>query len=253
MKIMNKYYYDLHLHSCLSPCGDADMTPNNIAGMAALKGLQIAALTDHNTCKNCPAFLAACKKNGLIGIAGMELTTAEEIHLVCLFEELENALAFSDAVDQKRYKIRNKPEIFGEQLILDADDNVIGEEEHLLINATSLDLESAAALARQFGAFVCPAHIDKQANGIIGVLYGFPEYPSFRFAELADLNKAPELKEAHPLLKKCSLLCSSDAHYLWDIHEAEYSFAFDDEPYSSASIRAQLFRKLLSGDKEATA
>jgi len=70
---MTRYYYDLHIHSCLSPCGDDDMTPNNIAGMAALKGLNIVALTDHNSTKNCPAFFEACKKQGIIPIAGMEL------------------------------------------------------------------------------------------------------------------------------------------------------------------------------------
>ena len=78
---MNKYYYDLHIHSCLSPCGDDDMTPANIAGMAALKGLQILALTDHNTVKNCPAFYKACRKHGIIPVAGMELTVSEDIHL----------------------------------------------------------------------------------------------------------------------------------------------------------------------------
>ena len=83
---MNRYYYDLHIHSCLSPCGDNDNTPNNIAGMATLCGLNIVALTDHNSCKNCPAFFAAAKKYGIIPIAGMELTTSEDIHIVCLFE-----------------------------------------------------------------------------------------------------------------------------------------------------------------------
>ena len=86
---MTPYYYDLHIHSCLSPCADNDMTPNNIAAMSALKGLQIIALTDHNSCKNCPAFLEACRANGIIAVAGMELSTAEDIHLVCLFEELD--------------------------------------------------------------------------------------------------------------------------------------------------------------------
>ena len=70
---MNKYYYDLHIHSCLSPCGDNDMTPNNIAGMAALEGLHLLALTDHNTSKNCPAFFEACRRQGIVPIAGMEL------------------------------------------------------------------------------------------------------------------------------------------------------------------------------------
>ena len=86
---MKKYYYDLHIHSCLSPCGDDDSTPNSIAGMGELNGLQIMALTDHNTCKNCPAFFKACKNHGILPVAGMELTTAEDIHAVCLFPNLE--------------------------------------------------------------------------------------------------------------------------------------------------------------------
>lgn len=243
--LMNKYYYDLHIHSCLSPCGDNDMTPNNIAGMASLKGLQIVALTDHNTCKNCPAFLDACKKNGIVGIPGMELTTAEEIHLLCLFENLDNAMAFSEQVEKHRFKIKNRPEIFGEQLILDADDNICGCEENLLINATMLDLDSAVDLAREHGAFVCPAHVDKQSNGIIGILGTFPKSPDFGYAELSDLSKSDNLKAEHTELAKCKLLCNSDAHYLWDIHEAENYIVLDDEPYSSKKVRQELFKILL--------
>lgn len=243
---MSKYYYDLHIHSCLSPCGDEDMTPNNIAGMAALKGLNIVALTDHNTCGNCQSFMTACKKNGIVGIPGMELTTAEEIHMLCLFEETETALAFSEQVDKYKLMIKNKPDIFGEQLILDADDNVIGKEENLLINATMLDLDSAHALVKSFGGFICPAHIDKQSNGIIGILGAFPDYCGFNYAELSDMTKSDSLKASQSALEEVSFLCNSDAHYLWDIHEADNYFELDDENYSSANIRKQLFNKLLS-------
>ncbi len=247
---MNKYYYDLHIHSCLSPCGDDDMTPNNIAGMAALKGLQIAALTDHNTSKNCPAFLAACKKNGIIGIAGMELTTSEEIHIVCLFENLENAMAFSDDVDKNhRIKIPNKPKIFGEQYIMDEDDNIIGNEENLLINATDLDLQSASSLAKSYGAFVCPAHVDKQSNGIIAILGDFPKDTGFEYAELNNASKKEEYLEKYPNLSSCFFITDSDAHYLWDINEAENFFMLDDEPYSSDKVRRSLFAKLLKEDE----
>ena len=133
---MNRYYYDLHVHSCLSPCGDDDMTPNNIAGMGVLNGLNIMALTDHNTCKNCPAFFEAAKKNGIIPIAGMELTTAEDIHVVCLFPELESAMAFDDFVQSHRMLVRNRTDIFGFQQIMNGNDEVIGEEEYLLSNAS---------------------------------------------------------------------------------------------------------------------
>ena len=147
---MTPYAYDLHIHSCLSPCADDDMTPNNIAGMAALKGLQIVALTDHNSCKNCPAFFEACKKQGIIAVAGMELSTAEDVHIVCLFERLEDAMAFDEEIHGHLMNIENRPEIFGNQLILDGDDNTVGTESKLLISATDLWMGDAVELAKKY-------------------------------------------------------------------------------------------------------
>ena len=221
------------------------MTPNNIAGMAALKGLQIVAITDHNTCKNAPAFLAACKKNGIVGIPGMELTTAEEIHMLCLFDELDKAMAFSDEIQKHILPIKNKPEIFGEQLILDADDGIIGTEEKLLINATDLDMHSAVKLARSFDAAICPAHIDKASNGIIGILGDFPPPPpEFQFIEISDSAKNSELNQKYNEINNCVVLNNSDAHYLWDISEAENYLILNDEPYSSAKLRCELIKFL---------
>ena len=94
-----KYFYDLHIHSCLSPCGDMDMTPNNITGMAKLLGLDFIALTDHNTVLNCAAAIEAGERNGVMVIPGMELTTSEDIHAVCLFPSLEKALEWNEFVD----------------------------------------------------------------------------------------------------------------------------------------------------------
>ena len=108
-----RYYYDLHIHSCLSPCGDNDMTPDSIAGMGELNGLDIMALTDHNTLKNCPAFFKAAKRHGIIPVAGTELTTAEDIHAVCLFPTLSGAMEFENVLESKRIKIKNRPDISG--------------------------------------------------------------------------------------------------------------------------------------------
>ena len=133
-----KAFYDLHMHSCLSPCGDPDMTPNNIVGMSTLLGLNLIALTDHNTCQNCPAVEELGKANGICVLSGMELTTSEEIHAVCLFPTAEKALNFESFVSQHRMKIKNKKEIYGEQLILNTQDEKIGEIEELLILATDI-------------------------------------------------------------------------------------------------------------------
>ena len=238
---MNKYYYDLHIHSCLSPCGDDDMTPNNIAGMAALNGLNIVALTDHNSCKNCPAFFEACKKQGIIAIAGMELSSAEDIHFVCLFPELEQAMAFDKEIESHLPDIKNRADIFGNQLILDGDDEQIGTEEKLLITATDLWAADAIALARSFGAHVRPAHIDRTSNGIISILGDVPKEYGFNFVEFNDKDNIGSIFRDYTSLEGCSTVVSSDAHHLWDINEAEHYFEIDDEPYSSAEVRRRFF------------
>ncbi len=241
---MTSYYYDLHVHSCLSPCADDDMTPNNIAGMAALKGLQILALTDHNSCKNCPAFFEACRRQGIIPIAGMELSTAEDIHLVCLFESLEQAMTFDKVIETHRMQIPNRPEIFGNQLILDGEDELLGTEEMLLIAATDLPIADAIDLARAYGAHVHPAHIDREANGIVAVLGGIPEEYSFSSFELREAEMLEEMLTRFPRIRREAVLVSSDAHRLWEINEAENSISLEDEPYSSSLVRQRFFEYL---------
>ena len=223
-----KYYYDFHIHSCLSPCGDDDSTPNNIAGMGVINGLNIMALTDHNSCKNCPAFFTAAKRQGIIPIAGMELTTAEEVHIVCLFDTLEKAIKFGEEVDKRRIKINNKPEIFGEQLILDENDEVIGKDEHLLINATTISIDEAYILVKNFGGICYPAHIDRDSNGIIAMLGVFPESPDFKTVEIYNKSKQESLEERFPVLKHKKKIFCSDAHYLEQIRDKENYFELDE-------------------------
>ena len=241
---MNKYYYNFHIHSCLSPCADDDMTPNNIAGMAALAGIQIMALTDHNTTKNCPAFFEAAKKNGVIPIAGAELTTAEDIHVVCLFPDLDSADAFEKDLQNHRILIPNRTDIFGNQLILDGDDNLIGVEENLLSNATDITVDECKKYIESFGGVCYPAHIDRHSNGIIATLGDFPKTPDFLCAELTDMSKIKELSEKHPNVKDKMFLFGSDSHYLHEIPDKEHFIELDDEPYSSALVRQRLFERL---------
>ncbi len=241
---MSKFYYDLHIHSCLSPCGDDDMTPNNIAGMATLTGLIIIALTDHNSCKNCPAFFEACKRYGLIPIAGMELSSAEDVHLVCLFPELDMAMAFDKEIEKHLPSIENRPDIFGEQLILDGEDNQIGTEKKLLITATDLWTSDAIELARSFGAHVRPAHIDRQSNGMIAILGDVPSEYRFNFVEFNDAENKDEYFAKYASIRDKGVIVSSDAHHLWDINPALNSFDIEDEPYSSANVRRKLFEML---------
>lgn len=241
---MNKYFYDFHIHSCLSPCADDEMTPNNIAGMAALAGLQIVALTDHNSTRNCPAFYAAAKRHGIIPIAGAELTTAEDIHIVCLFPDLDAAAAFDKDLQKHRILIPYHTDFFGKQLVMDAEDNLVDTEPHLLSNATDITVDAAKDYIEQFGGICYPAHIDRQANGIIATLGVFPKTPAYACAELIDLHNASEWAQKHPVLSEKQLLFGSDAHYLWDIPDKAHYLELEDTPYSSALVRKHLFERL---------
>ena len=244
---MNKYYYDLHIHSCLSPCADDDNTPANIVGMATLSGLNIIALTDHNTTKNCPVFFRIAKAYGIIAIAGMELTTSEDIHVICLFERLEDAMRFGEEIEKHLIPIKNRPDIFGRQLIVDEDDNIIGEEEYLLSNATDISVDDAPALAKRFGGICYPAHIDREANGIVAILGTLPDAPAFSAVEFHNGDAIDGYEKRFSLEGKVKVI-SSDAHYLGDIKDKENYFLLEDEPYSSDYVRHQLFR-LLRGEK----
>ena len=151
-----KLSYDLHIHSTLSPCGDGDMTPNNIVNMSLLKGLDVIALTDHNSCKNLPGILDCAVGTGLLVIPGMEVETSEEVHMVCLFERLEDALAFESIVQEHMPVIPNDVTIFGEQLILDGQDRETGRVDHLLVVATRLDIYAITETAARLGGIAIP-------------------------------------------------------------------------------------------------
>lgn len=217
---MPEFYYDLHIHSCLSPCGDMDMTPNNLVNMAKLLGLDVIALTDHNTSLNCEAAIKVGEQVGLLVIPGMELTTAEDIHAVCLFPDLDKALAFSSYVDEHRIKVRNKAEIYGRQVIMNENDEEIGEIEHLLLPASFIGISEAYNKAREFGGICYPAHIDRDSLSILSVLGEIDPYCGFRTAELADITKLPELRKQHPILDCMNIITCSDAHYLENMRDA---------------------------------
>lgn len=216
---MVKLAYDLHLHSCLSPCGDNDMLPSNIVGMAALKGLDVIAVTDHNSCKNCPAVIKLAEAYGVIAIPGMEICTSEEVHVVCLFPALENALNFDQYVHNKIPFFPNDEAIFGKQQIVDEDDNIIGSEPYLLINAADISFDSLYSLVSSYGGIMIPAHIDKSTNSLISNLGFIPPDSKFTCVEIKHIGYKDKLITENPYLNNCRIISNSDAHYLENINE----------------------------------
>lgn len=215
-------FYDFHLHSCLSPCGDDEMTPYNIVNMAALLGYDAVALTDHNSALNCPAALKAGEKAGITVIPGMELCTCEEIHTVCLFETLDGAVSFSDYVRSTLPKIKNRPEIFGNQIVTDTEDNPLSRENLLLTTASSISIGEVSDLVKEYGGVCYPAHIDRASYSIISALGDFPLEYGFKFAEITEKGNRKEFRENYPALKNAEFIVSSDSHYLESMPEPKH-------------------------------
>lgn len=219
-----KCYYDLHIHSALSPCGDNDMTPNNIVNMSLLKGLDVIALSDHNTCGNVRAVQKVAGDNILV-IPAMEIETQEEVHMLSLFPDISAAEEMEKIVKAHLPKVENKPAIFGNQYYMDENDEICGEEKYLLVSATTLDLYETVNYVKDLGGLAIPAHIDRSSYSIISNLGFIPPDISFPVIEIS--KKAPE--NFRNDYKNYNMLTNSDAHYLWDISEKTHFFEIDNK------------------------
>ena len=237
---MPRYAYDLHIHTCLSPCGDNEMTPPNIANMAYVKGLDLIAVTDHNSAKNARAVMNAARDLPLTVIPGAELTTAEEIHVVCLLPDADSAEAFDRELETHMPQIPNQPDYFGDQLLMDENENVTGTFPWLLPNALDLSIDAVPALCEKFGGVCFPAHIDRPANGILAVFGLLPDTPVFPTLEVHDPEKffADPANEVYRAEHR--VLTSSDAHRLGDMAEAAHFLELPENSFAAlrAAIRA---------------
>lgn len=234
-------YADLHLHSCLSPCGDTDMTPNNLVRMAKLLGYDMLALTDHNTCRNCAAAMEVGAREGITVVPGMELCTAEEIHCVCLLPDLAAAEAFSEHVHATLPPVRNRPEIFGEQLVLDAQDNILDTEPLLLTTASTIGIDALPALVRTYGGACFPAHLDRASYSLLSVLGEWYAELDFRTVEFTHKAFLPQYLERHPHLHGKRIVRNSDAHYLENMVEP-------NEPLALSACTAAALIDFINGN-----
>lgn len=229
---------DFHIHSALSPCGDEDMTPCNIINMALLKGLDIIAVTDHNSCGNLPAVMEAARENGLMVIPGMEVQTKEEVHIVCLFKRLEGAMRFAEIVYNSLPDIRNNEEVFGRQLLFNSEDEIIGKEDKLLLSSAALSVNDVFVLVRGLGGICIPAHVDRPGFSIIANLGFIPPNLKVRTIEISKKSSPEAIMKKYPFLSRYRHIVSSDAHYLQDINEREFFVELD------CLSMSELFNKL---------
>ncbi|MCQ2484469.1 MAG: PHP domain-containing protein [Clostridia bacterium] len=218
-----EFYYDFHIHSCLSPCGDNDMTPYNLVNMAKILGLDIIALTDHNTCQNCKSAIEVGKNIGLTVIPGMELCTSEEAHVVCLFPDADSAMDFSDFVVDGMPAIKNKPAIFGDQFIMDSADGIIGTQEKLLTLASNISISYVYNIVESYGGVCYPAHIDRSSFSVMSNLGMITPDMNFSAVEMTDNADRNKMKSEHPILNGAKIFSGSDAHYLENMKEAQHT------------------------------
>ena len=190
------------------------MTPYNLVNMAKFLGFDMIALTDHNSCLNCQAAVEAGKRVGLTVVPGMELCTVEEAHVVCLFPTVQDAMGFHHYVQENMVYLPNDPEIFGKQVIMDATDQVLGEESCLLINSSNISISHVVQRVGQFHGAAFPAHIDKSAYSVIASLGVVPEGVLGFLRWKSVTAERFLLKKTNPEINNKILLRNSDAHYL---------------------------------------
>lgn len=217
-----KVYYDLHIHTALSPCGDDDMTPCNIVGLAALCGLDVIAVTDHNSAANCAAVEKAGLKAGVTVLSGMELETAEEVHVVMLFPSAAAAEECGKEVGKRRLLVPNNPEIYGRQLVMTHEDRIAGEEKNLLVTATDVGVYEAVKLARKYGGAAFPAHIDRPSHGILQMLGDIADDMGFAAVEISPAA-CDEFTDCW-IKRGYTVLRNSDAHYLENMNQRSVNF-----------------------------
>lgn len=231
---MERVAIDLHIHSVLSPCGQAEMTPNNIVNMALIKELDFIAVTDHNSAKNLPAIMAVTKKLakemkiGLCILPGIEVTTKEEAHILAYLPTLEAAMTLDAIIYQHLPDVINEKELFGPQIIMDEHDQVIGEVDKLLISATDIGVEKLWHIVSDLGGILVPAHIDRKSYSIIASLGFIPLELPVKTCEVSKKESFDQVLKNFRFFKDYQFIHGSDAHQLEDIAEREYFLELSD-------------------------
>lgn len=213
MATKGEFKADLHIHTCLSPCGDWEMTPNKIIRRAGEEGLDIIAICDHNASKNARPTMALGKAAGILVLPGLEICTREEVHLLGIHKSIRQAETVAAAV-YRGLTQNNSPDLFGFQVIADEQDMVVGQEPRLLIQACQLTVKEAVDLIHRQDGIAIAAHIDRPSYSILGHLGFIPLDLNLDGVEITARTFAH--KQERYFLDKTILPCivSSDAHRL---------------------------------------
>lgn len=232
-------YYDLHIHSALSPCGDDAMNVHNIFRMAYIKGLDLIAITDHNSLKQQAHLHEVIQEdvleNKIDFIYGVELQTSENIHLLAYFQKNTDLRMIQKWIDEHLILVENQVDYYGHQYIFDEQDEIVEEELNLLLSSLDLNVYEVVEAIHQFGGIVVLAHVMAKKFGIYEVYQGIPHDLDYDGIEVRSIKEYRDLKKVCFDVKDEFVFMNSDAHQLEDIQEAIYEM--DEEKWN------QLWRK----------
>lgn len=215
------YHYDLHIHSALSPCAEDEMTPNNIVNMAIVNGLDIIAVTDHNSTGNLQALALCAEKSPVVFIPGIEVESSEEVHICCLFPDVESAAAMGEIVRGHLLPVKNKAKILGEQYIFDSEDNIVGTEEQMLLFSSDMTIDEIFEAAHRLGGCAYFAHVDRDSYSVLTVLGSLPDSVPTGVVEVTGTERGRSFAQERTELNGKTILYSTDSHRLADMSRGE--------------------------------
>jgi len=218
-----RFRADLHIHTCLSPCGNLSMVPGVIVEEALRRGLDAIGICDHNAAENVPAVRKAAEKKRIAVLGGMEITSQEEVHVLALFDDDEKLFELQEKVYENLPGL-NDEEAFGEQVVVNENDEVTGLNTRLLIGATNLPLDRIVETIRSLSGLAIASHVDRESFGIIGQLGFVPEGLPLDALELSGETRPHEARALLPQVSGFPLVTFSDAHYPEDIGKRSTSF-----------------------------
>ena len=223
---MREFKADLHIHTCLSPCGDLEMSPAGIVKETINKGIDLIAICDHNSSENTGEVIEASVGKGVTVLPGIEVTSKEEVHICALFGHIDDARKLQTLV-YDNLEGKNDEGAFGMQVVVNAKGEVLGFNKKLLIGATSLSVENIVDAIHSFHGLAVAAHIDREGFGIIGQLGFIPPELKLDALEISPGVSFEEAQVKFSEYQNYPFLCSSDAHYLDDIGKGTTTFLLE--------------------------
>ena len=222
--MLKKYKADFHIHSCLSPCGDLDMTPRNIVDKALALGLDLIAISDHNASENIAAVIKSAEGTQLSILAGMEVTSSEEVHILALFENLDSIRQFQKIVYKNLISVEIDQRMIQDQVVVNEKDEVEGFNEFPLLGASLLSLEEIVEKIHQLNGLAIASHVDKESYSIIAQLGFIPDNLQLDGLEISPFSKVEDAREKFSDCNRFPIVTFSDAHYLKDLGSRTTNF-----------------------------